>query len=53
MTKTYATKTQATKAKKFGQQVYQRKDKSWAIRWPKNRKVGISTANEMAIGHNQ
>lgn len=53
MTKTYPTKTQATKAKKSGQQVYQRRDKSWAIRWPKNRKVDTSTANEMAIGHNQ
>ena len=40
MTKTYPTKTQATKAKKFGQQVYQRRDKSWAVRWPRDKKPG-------------
>lgn len=50
MTKTYPTKTQATKAKKSGQQVYQRRDKSWAIRWPRQKGVDIKRKMEVSDG---
>ena len=34
MIKTYPTKTQAIKAKKFGQTTRQRRDKKWVCEWP-------------------
>ena len=36
--KTYPTKTQATKAKKFGQTTRKRKDGTWVCEWPKSKK---------------
>ena len=38
MIKTYPTKTQATKAKKYGQTTRQRRDKKWVCEWPKGYK---------------
>lgn len=38
MIKTYQTKTQAAKAKKFGQTTRQRRDGTWVCEWPKSKK---------------
>lgn len=37
MVKTYRTKTEATKAKKFGQTTRKRRDGTWVCEWPKSR----------------
>lgn len=48
--KTYPTKTQATKAKKFGQTVRKRKDGTWVCEKPKVKVgKGRTTLNIQAV----